>query len=108
MLKINSPNQREMAGADQTLPTMRFIFESGNYCDVTVGQKGIDGFECRIAVEFAWHNAPTDQETAEAQAEIKAMGLNAPEFLVDTPDAGISQRNTQRWLNEGQKPERVQ
>lgn len=103
-----SPNQRDMPGADQTLPTARFVFDSGNYCDVTVGKKSIDGFECRIAVEFAWHDPPTDQEIAEAQAEIQSMGLNGPEFFTQTSDVETSQRNTARWLNQGAKPERVQ
>ena len=104
-----SPNQRDMPGADQTLPTARFRFDSGNYCDVTVGKKNIlDIRECRIAVEFAWHDAPSAQEDAEAQAEIRRMGLNGPEFLVSTSDAETSRRNTDRWLNQGDKPEPLQ
>ncbi len=72
-----SPNQRDISNADETLPTARFSFDSGNYCDVTIGKTAIpNSLECRIAAEFAWHQAPTDQENAEVQAEIQSMGLN--------------------------------
>ncbi len=105
---FKSPNQREMPGADETLPTMRFAFDSGNYCDVTIARKRIDDFECRMAVEFAWRHPASAEEETEAQAEIRRMGLKGPEFLVSTSDPETSRRNTNRWLNQGEKPERVQ
>jgi hypothetical protein len=103
--KSRAPHQREMPGAEQVLPTLRFAYESGNYCDVTVGQVDAGGGESRIAVEYAWHHNPTPQETAEAEAEIEFMGLKAPEFVATTEEEDTSKRNTERWLNEGVKPE---
>jgi hypothetical protein len=108
--KSKSPNQRDMPGAEECLPTIRFAFDSGNYCDVTIGRVAADAGECRIAVEYAWRNNPTSQEIAEAEAEIESMGLKGPEFVVTTAEGETSQRNSELWLTKGEKPkpERVQ
>lgn len=103
-----SPDQREMPGADETLPTARFSFDSGNHCDVTVGRKRIDDIESRISVEYAWHNHPSPQEETDAQGAIEAMGLKEPEFLVTESREEDSLRNSEQWLTAGKTPRKPQ
>jgi hypothetical protein len=65
----------------------------------------MDDGTCRISVRYAWKRPPMSEESAEAQDQIKSMGLrNPPVFMRDSYDEETSDQNVKRWLTEGKEP----
>jgi hypothetical protein len=95
----------EMPEADEVLLSRRYVFDTGNFCVVTPGVKYLGGGECRILINYAWLQVPTEADERAIQDYMTNMvGMGEPEFLSTSPDRAASERVCNGWLGAGQVP----
>jgi hypothetical protein len=86
------------ANADQTLPSLRFRFASGNSCAVTPSMRSLEGGNMAVTFAFGWETGPSKEDEAEIFQEIERMSGQKLSFTSRTRSLAESVRVQEEWL----------
>jgi len=101
MIRMSRAPQEAISGADETLASLYFDFDSGNRCLVTPAMTG-QGERARIAIFMKWVRPPSASELAEMRAQLTNMGLLEMEMFFESRKVEEAKQVAEAWLREGE------